>query len=260
MPNISASPLVSLGIPLLAVLVLGLWVLGVAEAERLLGASAAKIGRRAAIAGLASLAWAGLTLLAARRGLLLRFDARPPPLLTLLALTLLAAAVLGRSRVGARLALGLPLWALVGFQAFRLPLELVLHRAALDGTMPIEMSFAGYNFDILSGASALLVAFALKRRASRRLALFWNVFGVLLLANIVTIAIAATPVFHAFGPDHLNTFVCRSPFVLLPSVLVMAALLGHVVLFRKLRLLAKLSASNTGLEGLHHPDTAAAKH
>jgi hypothetical protein len=260
MANISASPLVSLGIPGLALLVLGLWVLGVAEAERLLGASAAQVRRRAAVAGLASVAWAGLTLLAARSGLLARFDARPPPFLVLLALTLLGAVVLGRSRVGERLALGLPLWALVGYQAFRLPLELVLHRAARDGTMPVEMSFSGYNFDILSGLSALFVVLALWRGAGPRLALIWNVLGVLLLANIVIIAVAATPVFHAFGPDHLNTWVSRPPFVLLPSVLVMAALLGHVVVFRKLRLLAKLSASSTGSAGRHHPDTAAAKH
>ncbi len=29
-------------------------------------------------------------------------------------------------------------------------------------------------------------------------------FGILLLANIVVIAIAATPAFHAFGPDHFS--------------------------------------------------------
>ena len=260
MANVSTSPLVSLGIPVLAVLVLGLWVLGVAEAERLLGAAAPRVFRRAAVAALAALAWAGLSLLAANSGLLARFDARPPPLLVLLALTLLGALILGRSRVGARLALGLPLWALVGFQAFRLPLELVLHRAATDGTMPVEMSFSGYNFDILSGVSALFVALSLVRRGGRRLALLWNILGLLLLANVVVIAIAATPVFHAFGPDHLNTWVCQSPFVLLPSVLVMAALFGHVVVFRKLGLLAKLSASDTGLAGRRHPDTAAAKH
>jgi hypothetical protein len=255
--NLPASSLVSLGVPALAVLVLALWVLGVAEAERRLGASPARVRGRAALAGLAGAAWAGFTLLAARSGLLARFDARPPPLLVLLALTLLGALVLARSRVGERLALGLPLWALVGFQAFRLPLELVLHRAAMDGTMPIEMSFSGYNFDIVSGVSALFVAPALVRSARPRLALLWNVLGVLLLANIVLIAIAATPVFHAFGPDHLNTWVCRAPFVLLPSVLVMAALFGHVVVFRKLRLLAKLSASSTGLAGRHRPDRVA---
>ncbi len=240
-------------------LVLALWVLRVAQAERRLGASPPQVRWRAALAGLAGAGWAGLTLVAARSGLPARFDARPPPLLVLLALTLLGAVILARSRVGERLALGLPLWALVGFQAFRLPLELVLHRAAMDGIMPIEMSFSGYNFDIVSGASALFVAPVLVRSASFRLALLWNVLGLLLLANIVIIAIAATPVFHAFGRDHSNTWVCQSPFVLLPSVLVMAALLGHVIVFRKLRLLAKLSASSTGLAGRHHPDTAAAK-
>jgi hypothetical protein len=44
------------------------------------------------------------------------------------------------SPVGRRLATTLPLAALVGFQAFRLPLELVLHAWAAQGTIPGTMT------------------------------------------------------------------------------------------------------------------------
>jgi hypothetical protein len=54
----------------------------------------------------------------------------------------------------------------------------------------------------------------------------------MLLANIVTIAVASTPVFAAFGPDRLNTFVFHPPFVWLPAVMVLAALTGHLIVWR----------------------------
>ena len=59
---------------------------------------------------------------------------------------------------GRRFADKLPLVALIGFQAFRLPLELVMHRAAAAGIMPNVMMFTGYNFDIVTGATALPLA------------------------------------------------------------------------------------------------------
>ena len=238
-PMISASPLVYFGIPLLAAAVIGLVAWGAARAEHALG-TPERAPARAAWTVLAGGLWAGFGLLVAQSGVLGHFASRPPPLLLFLVLSALATIGLARSRFGERLLRGLPLWALIAGQAFRLPLELVLHRAARDGTMPVEMSFSGYNFDILSGASAVLVALALAYTAvGPWLAWLWNVLGVLLLLNIVGIAIAATPTFHAFGPDHLNVWITQPPFVLLPSVLVMAALFGHLLVFRKLLQLAR---------------------
>jgi hypothetical protein len=249
MTNGADSALVFCGIPSLAALIVVLFAVGVGAAERRLGSTIPAALRRAAWSGLCAAAWASLTLWLAERGVLARFESRPPPLMVLLVLTLGGAVALGGSRFGARLAQGLPLWALVGFQAFRLPLELVLHRAALDGTMPVEMSFSGYNFDILSGASALLLGVALALGwAGPRATSIWNIGGLLLLCNIIGIAVAATPFFHAFGPEHLNVWITRPPYVLLPTILVMAALSGHVLVLRKLRLLRKqqLSVSGTG--------------
>jgi len=134
----------------------------------------------------------------------------------------------------------------------------VMHQAALDGTMPVEMSFAGYNFDIVSGASALLLGIGLALGwAGARATLVWNIGGSLLLCNIIVIAVAATPVFQAFGPAHLNVWITRPPYVLLPTVLVMAALFGHLLVFRKLRALRRqrLNASGTGSADRHRLGT-----
>jgi len=255
MTNGSASAIVFLGIPSLAALIVGLLAVAVASAERNLGAGPSAARRRAGWSALLGLVWAGSSLLLAASGALARFESRPPPLLIFLVFAFVGTLALARSRFGERLVLGLPLWALVGFQAFRLPVELVLHRAASDGIMPVEMSFSGYNFDILSGVSALLVAAALAFGwVGRRTALVWNVASLLLLANIVGIAIAATPTFHAFGPGHLNVWVTHPPYVLLPAVLVMAALFGHLLVFRKVR--APVSASGRDSAGRRRLGTA----
>ncbi len=101
--------------------------------------------------------------------------------------------------------------------------------------MPEQMTYTGRNFDILTGATALIVAWWLGTgRGGRPLALTWNVFGFLLLVNVVSIAVRSTPRFRAFGDDHLNVFVTYPPFVWLPAVMVLAALAGHLLIFRRL--------------------------
>jgi hypothetical protein len=61
------------------------------------------------------------------------------------------------------------------------------------------------------------------------------VLGTVLLVNILVIAIASMPMFHWFGMDRLNVWVADPPFVWLPAVLVLSALAGHLLMFRKLR-------------------------
>jgi len=169
----------------------------------------------------------------AASGALRNFDARPPPFGVMLILMLVAGIGVALSPVGKRLAEETPLAWIIGLQAFRLPLELVMHQAAVDGVMPNVMSFSGSNFDIVTGVTALIVA-PLAARGSRRLLWAWNVMGALLLANIMIIAVRATPIIAAFGPDALNTWVAYPPYVWLPAVLVVTALISHIVIFRSL--------------------------
>lgn len=195
----------------------------------------------AAFAGALAVAaiWMAAWVLVARSGALLDFARRPPPMLLMMLATVAAGLGIGLSPLGRRLAHGLPLAALVGFQAFRLPLELIMDRAARAGVMPVQMSFEGWNFDIVTGASAILVAGLLATgRAPRALAVVWNVVGIALLANIGAIAVASTPLIHAFGtePRQVNTWVAETPFVWLPTVFVALAIAGHVVTTRRLLL------------------------
>jgi hypothetical protein len=219
--------LVRLGIPGLALLVVGLLVLAVL---RTLGA------RAAALFGAGAIGWLAFTGALAHSGFLADFDSRPPHLLVLFLPMLLLTVRLGFSRLGSGLS-SLPLPALVAFHAFRLPLELVMHRAATDGTMPAQMTFTGSNYDILTGASALVVAaLAARGQAPHWLLVAWNALGSALLLAILAIAVASLPTIGAFGrePARLNTWVAYFPYVWLPAGLVSGALLGHVLLWRRL--------------------------
>lgn len=184
-----------------------------------------------------ALAWTAAVSLAAFSGAM--NPARRPPVVFVLMLATITTlgVVIARSETGRRFAHGLPLAWLVGFQAFRLPLELAMHRAHSEGLMPIQMSYSGQNFDIVTGATALVLGLVMAvREVPRWLVQAWNVLGLALLANILGVAMLSTPVFAYFGPDHLNVFVMRMPYTLLPAVMVLAAWAGHLIVFRALRL------------------------
>ena len=150
------------------------------------------------------------------------------------------------SPFGRRFADKLPFVALIGFQAFRLPLELIMHRAVVAGIMPNVMSYTGYNFDIVTGATALpLALYAWRHPVPRWLIALWNATGQILLFVVAGVALAASPIFRAFGDDQLNVWVTEFPYVWI-AVMVAAALFGHVVTMRKLMAEARRKAAPVG--------------
>jgi hypothetical protein len=199
------------------------------------GASPAVARRRGLVTLAAAAAWMTATWTAAQSGILADWDRLPPPFAGLVVSVFALAALVGLSPFGRTLAHHIPLWILVAVQGFRLPLELAMHAMYERGVMPAQMSYSGWNFDIVTGIAAIAVAMLVRTgRAGRRLVFAWNVLGSLLLANIIVIAIASTPAFRAFGDDRVNTWVTDPPFVWLPAVMVLAALAGHVLIFRAL--------------------------
>lgn len=220
-------------IPLMLVVVLA-W--GVNAASRRLGETDGARRRALAATGVVAAGWMAGTWKAADSGVLRLWDATPPPFALLVAGIVGLAVAMAFSGYGRRLARGLPLWTLVAVQGFRLPLELAMHAMYERGVMPVQMSYSGRNLDILTGGTALAVAWlAATGRGRRQLVLAWNVLGLILLVNVVTIAILSTPRFRYFGDDRLNVWVTYPPFVWLPAVMVLAALAGHLVIFRALR-------------------------
>lgn len=182
------------------------------------------------------LLWIGGTGALAASGRLADFSAMPPPLMVVMVVTVALTLALAFSRVGTRLATQLPLWMLVGSQAFRFPLELAMHGAADEGVMPRQMTYDGCNLDILTGITALVLGIALYRgTVPPAVVKAWNLMGTLLLLAIMSIAIVSTPVpFRLFLNDPPNVWVTHAPFVWLPTLMVPFALFVHALLWRRL--------------------------
>lgn len=129
-----------------------------------------------------------------------------------------------------------PLGALILFQAFRLPLELVMQLAADEKVMPRVMSLSGRNFDVVTGVLSLVVGLGLLReKLPRSAAWVWNLVGLGLLVNVVLLAVFSAPTpLRRFPDDVANLWVAYPPFVLLPAVLVPFAAFGHLVVGQRL--------------------------
>lgn len=187
--------------------------------------------RRAALRLAAGLAgWIVLTALWVRSGLVLQ---SPIPFLPLtFAVANGVAIAFGLSPAGRTLAMHLPLAALVAFQGFRLPLELVLHSWAAQGTIPETMTWTGSNVDIITGIVALAAApFARHGRAAAWVA---NVIGILLLVNVARVAVLSSPLPFAWPVDPPLLLIAYMPYALIGTVCVAGATAGHVILTRRL--------------------------
>lgn len=189
---------------------------------------------RFAVLALVLVVWLVVPAVLASRGVLDRYSPLPAPGFVLVGLLTLGTVILAFSPFGSRMAAAIPLAGLVGYQVFRVPLEWVLHQLYAEGVIPVQMTYAGQNFDVVTGV--LAAALGLWLRAGHRavwLVVAWNILGLALLVNIVTIAILSTPVpFRYFMSDPPNLLPSTFPYVWLPSFLVQAVLFGHLLVFR----------------------------
>ncbi len=158
-------------------------------------------------------------------------DPFPPRIIFLLAPTFGAAFWIGFSSLGGRIA-SLPWAFLVGYQAFRILIEIGIHWAVEEGVSPPQMSWNGLNLDIISGVSALLL-FPFARKLPIWSVWVWNTVCLLLLLWVVSVGISSFPGPLQFRkPD--NIWVAHFPFIYLPTVAVALALVGHIAVYRKL--------------------------
>lgn len=162
------------------------------------------------------------------------FDAWSPPRLALVLATVLIVLVsASRAQWAARLG-DLPVGLLVGFQSYRIAVELLIHQAVTEGVAAPTMTWTGSNFDIIPGISALLLAPFANRLPTSWLQA-WNIVSALILLITVATGLLVMPTpLQLIASDPPNIWIAAYPFVWLPAVLVLCAWLGHVVLFRRL--------------------------
>lgn len=127
----------------------------------------------------------------------------------------------------------LPLKVLTQLQVFRVFVELILWLLFIQNLIPVQMTFEGYNWDVLTGITSLLATRYLLNSNGGLIA--WNLFGLILLVNIVTIAILSMPTpLRVFDNEPANRIVTVFPFIYLPTLLVPLAYILHFLSLRKL--------------------------
>jgi len=141
------------------------------------------------------------------------------------------------SKKGTQLLKAVPPHWLIYIQVFRIFVELILWAAYLRNLLPVQMTFEGRNFDILSGLLAIPVGYFCFTRKSWSLAwaVGFNILGLLLLLNIIVVAMLSmpTPLRH-FMNEPANTLVGEFPFIYLPGILVPLAYSMHIFSLRQL--------------------------
>ncbi len=184
-------------------------------------------------AGLGVAAWLTFTGVVSGSGVL-ESPGLPPRAMFFLVGCNVVALGLALSRPGTLLIKGLPIAALVGFAAYRLPLELVLHQWYVEGVLPVQMTYVSRNLDILSGVLGLMGGLWLWRRGTSR-PLVWavNLVGMGLLLNVGAIAVLSSPFpFRVFTNDPAVLLIFHFPYGWILPMCVAPALAGHVLVFR----------------------------
>ena len=179
---------------------------------------------------LAITGWVALLAVLSLEGVFADFRSLPPRILPALLVPLVAGFLFLRS-AGLRdlLARTPPQWPIYA-QSFRIVMELILWVLYLQHRAPAIMTFEGRNADILVGLTAIPVGYLcfVRRTWSPRMALWWNVAGILILLNVVVHAQLSTPSpLRVFVTDPPVTFIAYWPYILLPGFLVPLAWLLH---------------------------------
>jgi hypothetical protein len=181
--------------------------------------------------------WTAVLTILSYRGFFSDFSLLPPrPALAML-IPLPVILLVAFSKKGTQLLQAIPPHWIVWMQSFRIAVELLLLLAFINNRIPVQMTFEGRNFDILTGILALPVGYALSKRKSFApgLAIAFNVTGILLLINILVIAVLSMPTpIRYFMNEPSNTLVGLFPYILLPGVLVPIAYTMHIFSLRQL--------------------------
>lgn len=200
-----------------------------------IGISAAYLPRRTTIAIIAGLAiWLVYVGLFSSFGYMRDPSLRPPGIVWVVGPVVLFVVFLVWSNFGARAAAAIPLSLILGLEGFRVGFELLMHRLWEDGLVPKLLTYEGGNVDIFIGLSAPVIAWiATTGRLGLRLALGWNMLGLLALANVAARSVLSTP-----GPMKListevpNLAMGIFPYAFIPGFVAPLALTLHVLAMR----------------------------
>jgi hypothetical protein len=195
------------------------------------------------------IAWLILLGILSIRGFFADFSRLPPRLIFALLPPLVAVLLFIRSKAGKQFLRHIqPQW-LIYLQSFRILVEITLWFLVRNGSLPVQLSFEGRNFDILTGLLAFPVGYYcyVKKTWPPVAALLYNISGLALLLNVVTISTLSMPtplrVFHN-QPD--SSLLTRFPFIFVPGLMVPLAYTLHILSLRQWGMLRSIDNDGSG--------------
>ncbi len=193
-----------------------------------------KATRKVAVTGIVLVSWLGMQKFLASNGFFQDFSAMPPHILLVIIPSIIAIFIVAFSKGFRSILEAIPPQWLIGVQSFRILMEIILWMLFVNAIIPVQMSFEGRNFDVLTGLTAPFAAILFAKRNSKTGIIIWNIFGLVLLLNIVIIALLSTPSpMRYFMNEPANTVIGHWPFIWLPGFVVPFALAMHVLSLRK---------------------------
>lgn len=125
----------------------------------------------------------------------------------------------------------------VNIHFIRVFIELMMWFMFIDGIVPKQMAFEGYNFDIVIGFSAPFIAYRCfkSKEWPVRVALIWNVLGVISLTSFIIISLLSTegPLF-LFDESVPNRLAIQFPFIWLQTFVVPYFLFMHFLSIKQI--------------------------
>ena len=197
------------------------------------------IRQRANFILVALILWLGIHALISKSGYYAENLDVLPPRLVLLGIipNFLAMGILFFTTTGQRFIDGLSLSHITYLNVVRIPVELVLLWLSLALVIPTIMTFEGWNFDILAGITAPVVAFLYFTRKviNKKVLLIWNIICLALLLTILTIGFLSAPFpMQQLSFEQPNIALLYFPYVWLPVFIVPVVIFGHLISIRRL--------------------------
>ncbi len=128
---------------------------------------------------------------------------------------------------------------IIYFQSFRIVVELVILATFLDGVFPIETTFEGYNYEIVIGLIAPVIAYGVYRKNwfPEFVVVLFNITGLITLSIIIFIVITSLYFPSVWGDNVpvINERFSHMPYLLLPGFLAPVAIFAHVFSLMQIR-------------------------
>ncbi len=122
---------------------------------------------------------------------------------------------------------------LVYMQGFRIIVETLFVFAAARGILHPNVTIEGYNYDIIIGITAPIVAFLAfgKKVISEKTVIAWNYLGLLVLASVIFVFLTTTffPGLYGSTSDLMPMEFTNYPYTLIAGFLMPVAVFMHIL-------------------------------